>query len=261
MAKRDRNGVSSFSAPLAERLENYSDLTRRSVSNTSLRERLGNWPVYAAVAGSALATATGASANIIPGVYNGASVQPGASSKSSIKGLTFIEFGAAELNIKAISGSAGAFVQLGVSAFSPVQIFATAANQNAMNFAKSAAISSHAGPRTSNPLAVAAFFSGSPFGKFVAGVPGYVGLAIKTGGGQFDYGWVKLVFTNAISGLPQTLTALSFGVEETPGVAIKAGQTSDAVVSSTPEPGTMTLTLLATGAAAVIALRRRRLQG
>ena len=117
----------------------------------SLRSRIGNWPIYAAAAGSALAMATGASASIITGSYTGASVVqfgPNATAGgASIKGL-FLGFCASgpatancqnpvglfhntaagvvwdEVNIRA----SGFFPGVSASGVSPVKIFGATPN-------------------------------------------------------------------------------------------------------------------------------------
>jgi len=54
---------------LDSRLSGYSAGTKVAAAARRLRNRTGNWPVYAAAAGSALAMTTSASASIISGVY------------------------------------------------------------------------------------------------------------------------------------------------------------------------------------------------
>ena len=270
MAKRNQAMAGREGAQLDARLNEYSALARVSATAKSMRNQVGNWPIYAAAAGSALAMATSASANIIHGTYpsanqnpashasKNASVQPG---PSFIKGLTFISFGKDEINIGARSGvqptfSGGPpqpFAQLYLQGVDPVRIFFT--GSLAKNFGAGKRITGS----NSGPVAkvVASVATGHPYGNFSSGQPGYAGLKIKTAGGGLDFGWLKLEFTEQ-SGLPHLLTALAFGIEETPGAPILAGQTSDAV--ATPEPGSMGLAILAAGAAGVVALRRRRKQ-
>ena len=62
-------------SPLARRLSDYTAVTRVSAVAKTLYRRTGNWPIYAAATGSALAMATGASASIITsGIYPGSGV-------------------------------------------------------------------------------------------------------------------------------------------------------------------------------------------
>ncbi len=242
---------------LDSRLSGYSAGARVAAAARRLRSRTGNWPVYAAAAGSALAMTTSASASIISGVYTGTgpnggvSVQPTAGNGSSVKGLLFPP---GEINIKATAGST--FVALSVEGILPLKIFEGPLNsQYAKNFAAGANISAAAGILAASGARIAkAFFSGSSFGSFLAGQPGYVGFALDMGSGNIDYGWLKLEVTNS-SGVPQILEALGYGIETTANTAIKAGDTGPGPV---PEPGTMALGVLAAGAAGVVALRRRR---
>jgi hypothetical protein len=261
MAKRDQQMSAREDDRLHGQLTAYSAAVRISGAAGSLHRRFGNWPIYAAATGSALAMATGASASIITGSFNSPnSVTPkGSSVSSSIKGLIMGSAGR-ELNIKANSGVSanGPWAALSVQAESPVRVFVTSTNQeNVLNFAKGVKIAGNHG--ASQAKIVNAFFSGSDFGDFkTAGQPGYAGLAIAVGGGNFDYGWVKLEFTdNPETSRPYTLTALAFGIELTANKSIDAGQTTDA---STPEPGTMALSLLASGATGIMAWKRRRKQ-
>lgn len=258
---RSEKSVERRSA-LDSRLNGYSTGARVAAAARRLRSRTGNWPVYAAAAGSALAMTTSASASIISGVYTGTgpnggvSVRPQAGGASSVKGLLFPP---GEINIKAASGSSSGnpFVALSVEGIVPLKIFEGPLNsQYAKNFAAGANISAAAGILAASGARIAkAFFSGSSFGSFLAGQPGYVGFALDLGGGSIDYGWLKLEVTNGVSGMPQILEALGYGIETTSNTAIAAGDTGPGPV---PEPGTMALGVLAAGAAGVVALRRRR---
>lgn len=240
---------------LDARLADYATGAGLATAATTLRGRLGNWPIYAAAVGSALAMSTNASASIIEGTISGAIVSPTGVNKSSIKGLLFL----GEVNLKASSGvltssghPLGPFAALNVSGIGPTAfVFATNLQQQAINFAPGAVISAGAGSPDQNANIVAATFSHLKYGQFASGVPGYVGLAFSLGGGHFDYGWLEVEFQNGQNGAPQTLEALAFGVNTAQDQAIMAG---------TPEPGSMGLALLATGAFGVAALRRRKKQ-
>src|SRR5277367_1833326 len=56
-------------------LQAYADSVEASGALTGFRQRLGNWPVYAAAAGSALAFSTSATANTI--VFDGPGIDAG----------------------------------------------------------------------------------------------------------------------------------------------------------------------------------------
>ncbi|HEY4089142.1 MAG TPA: PEP-CTERM sorting domain-containing protein [Bryobacteraceae bacterium] len=247
---------------LDSRLSGYSAGAKVAAAARKLRSRTGNWPVYAAAAGSALAMTTSASASIISGVYpgtgphGGVSVRPQPGSASSVKGLLF---GLGEINIKAQSGSNnfGHFTNFSAEGILPLKIFeAGSYGQYAKNFAAGGHISAAAGVLAASGARIAkAVFSASSVGSFLPGAPGYVGFALDQGGGNINYGWLKLEFSFDPQTTQGVLEALGFGYETTAGKAIAAGDTGG---TATPEPGTMALGILAAGAAGVVALRRRR---
>jgi hypothetical protein len=226
--------------------------------------RAGNWPVYAAATGSALAMATGASASIlysgaqnvsVTAPLNGNAIQP-----LGLDGSGHV------LNLKAgaghsitTSGFSSRFGAVSVQAVNQVQIFVGSNTQLVKNFLSGQMISSFAGGLKANAEIVNKGFLNdmglSTFGGFQAGVPGFAGLAIQLGTGT-EYGWIRLEFVAGASGLPKTLTAIDWAIQQTPGIAIAAGQTTD--VAGTPEPGTMALALLASGAAGIMAWKRCR---
>jgi hypothetical protein len=251
MAKRKSRIAANEGAPLDARLSDYSAITRISGAAKTFCRRAGNWPIYAAATGSALSMATGASASIISGVYpgSGISVNPGGPTTQVglIPGLS--------VKLHALSFNGGATVELQLQA-SNEKIFFSKFSDMAKNFA----LGSPIGPvgNVGHTENVAAFFSGSKlYGNFTAGKPGFAGLSFGTVGGNTDYGWLKLQFTDK-AGAPYYLDALAFAIDTDPGQkpgTLVAGQTAES-----PEPGTMSLAILASGAAGVIALRRRRKQ-
>jgi hypothetical protein len=267
MAKPNQKTATRNGGQLDARLNDYSAVTRISAAAKSVRSRVGNWPIYAAAAGSALAMATSASASIITGTYSGNGPNGGASVQShnhasSIKGLflgishtttTFahghIKMVPDEINIIA---RGGAFATLSVSGVAPVvKIFEAATTSVARKFSAGSKIPGTAGVAGFN-VKIVASVSGI-FGDFASGQPGYVGFSVNVGGGNADYGWLKLEFTDNSDHVPQILEALAFGVDTNPNESFEAGEVA-------PEPGTMALSLLAAGAVGVGALRRRRRQ-
>lgn len=85
--------------------------------------------------------------------------------------------------------------------------------------------------------------TGADPGKFVLGMPGYIGFAMKTAPtAATQYGWIEIEIQNTGPG-----SILRWAYEDTPGTPLQAG--------AVPEPATTVLTL--TGSAA-LALRRRR---
>ncbi len=248
---------------LDSRLSGYSAGAKVAAAARRLRSRTGNWPVYAAAAGSALAMTTSASASIISGTYSGggpnggASVRPLASGASSIKGLVF---GLGEINIKAKSGVGyyGHYTNFSAEGILPLKIFETGSvGQYARNFAAGSHISSAAGVLAASGARIArAVFPSSSVGRFLPGAPGYLGFTLDQGAGNVHYGWLKLEFSLDPQTSRGVLEALAYGYETTAGARIDAGDRGS--TTATPEPGTMALGILAAGAAGVVALRRRR---
>ncbi len=242
---------------LDARLRKYSAMRAISIDVTSVRKRIGNWPIFAAAAGSALAMATSASASIITGTYIGGGPNGGFVVQTNIPNIH------QQLNILGYSGhllmNASQAGNLAVSAVA-MEIFtapffrssnASASASFARNFAGGSKISAGAGSRKSNALEVAFTSGGKYYSPFAAGQPGYLGFALNVGNSNFDYGWIKMdFFLNPQSKL--ALEAISFGLETNQNQSIAAGDTG------APEPGTMGLGILAAGAAGVMALRRRR---
>jgi len=189
-------------------------------------------------------------------VYNGGvSVRPLGGSVSSIKGL--LMGSGREVNIVANSGTVGgAFAALELLPVAGrINIFFTGAS-SARDFAfKSNIAGAHAAPQAE--IVKALFTASAPpvHGQFQSGEPGFAGLSISTAGHvNKEYGWIELVFTEQ-AGVPHDLQALAFGIDTNLNQTIEAGQIDGGFI---PEPGTMSLAILAAGALGVEALRRRR---
>lgn len=257
MAKQKHDELSQDDARLDRRLNDYSALARVTAAANSLCGRAGNWPIYAAAAGSALAMATNASASIIySGIIDASVTAPLAGTNQiqpiDVDGLSHFF----NLVVGASVSSAVAKGFASVEAVGPVRVFVnTASTQLAKRFASGNLISAGAGVQEDKRVVAERFSTSVGFGNFVSGVPGLAGIAIIGQGSlhnQTDYGWIRLVYTNnSTTGLPGTLEAIDWAIQ-TDGEAIGAGYV--------PEPGTMALGLLACGAAGIAALRRRRKQ-
>lgn len=258
MAEKDLRTGTREGNPLSERLRNYTAGTQISSRAKTPYRRAGNWPIYAAATGSALAMATGASASIISAVYpgSGVSVNPGGPTTQVglIPGLS-IKLHALSNGLPNVTSHTAA-LQLEVSL---ANIFFSGYSDQAKKFVLGSPIGTpgqalHVG-RTEN---IQRFFLGSASGNFESGKPAFAGLSFMTVGKNTDYAWIELEFTDK-GGFPYSLSALAFGIDTDPGQlpgSFAAGQTGP----SAPEPGTMSLAILALGAAGVVALRRRRKQ-
>ena len=210
-----------------------------------------NWFPYAAAVGSALAMATNAEADGI--VYSGIkNVNAVLNSPAGFISAP-IGVGAGPFLAVAAFGNAGTeLVELNV--ISSAGFFTQSGGLRKL--ASGAFISSGAGIFNFSDGVVAVHNnSDASFGNFSAGNSGFAGVDFKTGtvlDQKTYYGWVRLVYTGAP---PNSITAIDWAWETTPGMAIQAGQTVEQ--SGAPEPGTAALSLLALGAAGVLALRRR----
>jgi hypothetical protein len=93
---------------------------------------------------------------------------------------------------------------------------------------------------------------GSGTGHFGVGTQtGFVGFSTKNG----DLGWLRVKVETPVAGTkyPDSLEVIDGAYNDVAGQPITAGQTT-----STPEPGTAALGLLATGATGLLAWRKRR---
>jgi hypothetical protein len=224
---------------LKGRLEDYSSSARAGgATRATLRQHLGNWPIYAAATGSAMAMATSASADTII-AYAGPPLTinaPGFSNASTSVRIGIAPRFTIFVSHEPLRGYASAFIQLGSEL--------EAINGEPKNLAFGAAISDAAGPFSSTHRLLS---------NWLPNVPGFEGFRFETGLGQFDYGWAELKVGVDGSGFPDSVTLLGLAYDSVPGAAIAAGDSGP-----TPEPGTAGLMLLALGAAGVTLLRKRK---
>jgi hypothetical protein len=103
-------------------------------------------------------------------------------------------------------------------------------------------------PKTDTGGVLRRFRSGSRTGQWVTGQVGFAGVRISVGGGNYDYGWIRMEVQTDADGVPDILAVNDFAYQTTPNTAINAG--------AVPEPSTTTLMALAGAGAAF--LRRRR---
>lgn len=246
---------------LTEQLERYSSSARSRATLSTLRQRMGNWPLYAAVTGSALATATAASANSIIN-YTGS---PVTASFSGSRGSKYVgaKFGPGMSRVFSVTAKRDVFSGGKVGyAFAGYQLSKLTSsgllkNLSAGLLVSSAAKNWHAGGSDSTGSAMfgrRVLSQGPPgsYGNWKTGVPGFVGFRFSTATNhQVDYGWAEVEFNVDQNGLPNSVTLLALAYDSS-GAAIAAGDTG---ISSTPEPGTAGLMLLALGALGVTVLR------
>jgi hypothetical protein len=258
---------------------------RQSLAGISpfAKEKLANWQMYAAAAGSALAMASSVSAGTLTyGTLNvTASITPFATGTklNSVNRPVNINVGSrTQLKNFAIKG---ANVGIGVGSFRVPNTHSGSANvflhlsRNGVNglvtqagiLAKvaSGAKISHGNVKflsTDNAIGTRLGLGfeegnhGMVSGPFTPSRTGFAGFGVHTTGGNDYYGWIRLEFMDSPRG-PDEIEAIDYAINNVAGASINAGQ---GVPASAPEPSTSALALLAAGAAGVLALRRRKAQ-
>jgi hypothetical protein len=281
---------------LDNRLSAYFGMLRSSFLGDALRRTARNWQTYAAVTGSAMAMATNASAQVIySGPHRDVTAGPLAVS-SYVIGNSARNQGlraTAKVGLKTAGGNPlGVSFRIGVDQF-PSDLWVAYAGLNGdgkigflthttqhngttyhhvrkLPFGASIAKASPFNRSSGNlaterfslaargaPGSTTALFAGSKVlgkGGWWASRIGFAGFSFSTApGGIKDYGWIRLGYFVGPDGAANEIEAFdwAYGAAGTP---ITAGE----VPSSTPEPSTGALALLAAGAAGVAALRRRR---
>jgi hypothetical protein len=232
------------------------DIQLDAYSETCNKSAGRNWQAYAAATGAALAAATVAAAGIITGTG------------PIVAGPVTRGLGAFDANQNVNIGSGQIQLRVHYNAFNSSFFGSTTRHGNAAvqgygglkliglgsllkNFASGASIHNPVNPLSSVLLSGAKLVkvsSGFGTGNFNNGATGIAGFQLNNG----DLGWIKLKWASG-DAYPSTLTALSWAYNTTPGAAILAGDSG-----AVPEPGTASMALLATGAAGLLAWRRRR---
>jgi hypothetical protein len=274
MARRNQSKTARENTGLDARLSDYTLGLRASTTPGKSHGRAGNWPIYAAAASSALAMATNASASII---YFGqgdnyhnthtanlpvpqilASKYLASNGGNPFAGVLPLEQGGPQIGLFASASASFGEVGLRSGGTGKLHIFVSAQNGS---FAKKFGSGTLIGPAQSSAfraaVEIARFGStGGQLGNFSAGKTGFAGLAVTDGSHNVtEYGWIRLEVSNGQNGFPDELQLIDWAFD-TSGAPIAAGEEATA----TPEPGTMALGLLASGALGVAALRRRRLK-
>jgi hypothetical protein len=270
---RQPEGLNMQSQTIASRLEQdleaYS-VTSKSSAAACWRDRFGSWTIYAAATASALAGSTSASAGIIySGLLNDSvSLVP---NESGVRTQINIHAGPVDAAIRiyhsANSRGLGGFADIGFGYVGQGAV--SNVNASHPNFLKRFA----SGANISGGLGE--FHRGIDHDKLIQRAPGgtqdfgfwplksntgFVGVRFVTAGntrsgsgGGFDYGWLRLSF-QTFDGVPDEITLIDYAYNDVANASIQAGQET----SATPEPASAAMMLLATGAAGLLAMRRRR---
>jgi hypothetical protein len=257
-------------------LEAYSAAVDIAAPSGSRSDRLGSWPIYAAAAGSALALSTSAAAGIIYSGIQNFTVSVTASAPGYRFNSDYFTAGnfSAYPYLQAFHINAAPTIRIGGVGIAPyscgcsTQFFGGPYNGLVSNFPlKNLSFGRTIGTGLSNAttqLRSAGYlafkcqgsdlypcYGGSdldlqPWGP--SNVTGFAGFRTPSG----NFGWVRLLWSSS-AGFPNSITAIDWAVEDS-GAPIRAGQT----ISSVPEPGTMSMSLLAAGAAGILAWRKRK---
>jgi len=250
---------------LDKRLADYSATLRSSRLEETRKRRSGNWQVYAAVTGSALAMATNASAGTISIINSSLTGNVTAGPLPNISNLnhtspSFSEHKSQSIQLTNGKGSTiGVGFNIGVgqrSVDSGKRASAVLLGGSQVGFLHSskyaffvkdlasATKTNHTGvfQKGTNFVATQGDFSFAGVDPVITyGWPksatGFAAFSF-TYGGKPDYGWVQLRYTVGTNGLIDEIEAEGS--------------------SASREPSTFALALLAAGAAGVAALRRRR---
>jgi hypothetical protein len=242
---------------LSAQLDAYTASVRAN-RGAAWKERLAGWAPYAAAIGSGLAMASAADADVI---YSGPNKNVMASEFGTGHHTKFaaftgagVSFGlyARGVNYGDLKANSVKFAGAAVNELvAPAGFFVIRLGSGA-NISMAGAFGASRGieTRTATPS------GGGMVGNFPPPTTGFVGVSFKVAS-QTDYGWIRLKVTDggAGDGYPHKVTAVDWAYENDGG-AILAGQTQES--SAVPEPSTIALALLASGAAGVLAWRKRR---
>jgi hypothetical protein len=256
-----KSGGSHQKSALESRLGAWDDVASQAVTWTGRRS--GNWLLYTTAVGSALAMATDAGAQIIH--YGGT---PPAVTLNAGQGYTntapVFHVGTNRFNLAGADFTS--FGVVGLLAFGKVGMLVNSFNSGVRKLSSNAAISSRAG-RFAGSFHPVKLVNGSyQLGAFNVAQPGFAGIEFNTGAQptsatsnnptKIHYGWIELAYGGSPD--PTSITAIDWAYNSVAGQAIAAGEISEPVNTATPEPGTAALSLLAMGAAGVLAWRRNK---
>jgi hypothetical protein len=274
--------LSSDQATRKNRLNAYA-----SASKSVVRRRWNKWERYAAATGSALALTTGASASIIwSGLQNLTVSVPEVGSNFNHSSHKQVDIdGAGHLfnlnlnNHRFFSTSTETWTRpIGSSSISTFTTTYTSSNRQVVarlsggsagarvatsggipaKLTNGTAIGSNLSFNSGGALHSISTYNGSTWsntGAFARNDAGFVGVRFDRSG-ETHYGWIHFSFQDSNNdGWLDSITATDWAWENVADTSIAAGETSG---GSVPEPGSMSLSVLALGSAGVLALRRRR---
>jgi len=223
-----------ISVSLERLLTKYScDRGTSNAQKAAWNQKLGNWKLFAVAGGAAMAATTQADAGIVYEAFS--PVKTVSAGNQQTITVTF-----KSTNQKFRMAAAGGFLSLGQTAVA--QKFITAGGGLAKNLAYGDAI-------TGNSWRYASFrkSSGAAAGNFGSSQSGFVGFYNSI---MQAKGWIQVKVNSATS-----FSVLAYAYA-TNGDTITAGQTTP--TAAVPEPGTMAMGLLASGAAGLVALRKAK---
>jgi len=246
------------------RLSSYAAAVKSAAKSGDWHARLGRWPVYAAAAGAALASATSAEAGTIVSGFSGESIAitpftgAGHSYPTAYAVLQTAHryLGRLRLRldyVRALSGPVGNQVlALQATAFfedASGGLVATTGG-GLLNLFRTNASIGRTAPHFGSSAPAYRKGNTAVQGQFIRSEEGFAGFRLNDN----DYGWIRLEWKGNGSGYPDYLKAFDWAVN-TSGAFIQAGE------GAAPEPGTLPMALLALGAAGIAALRKRRRTG
>jgi hypothetical protein len=202
-------------------------------------KKSGSLGIYAAAAGSALAMSATADANII---YSGPQNITAHNSHKNIQfglesfsiGANFFSGGGFKFGTADVAAHVGAFISTGGTGDQLVPL------PQGFKISSNAAFGADLILFARQGLPIV-----QTSGLWVAGLTAFAGFHSGP-----EFGWIRLRYDDNAQGYPDTITAIDWAYN-TNG-PIDAGQTA------VPEPGSLSLLLLAAGATGILALRQRK---
>lgn len=223
----------------------------RAAKSAEWSAHLSRWPIYAAATGAVLAMATSADASIISGVAAKSLTisSPPGYTHNLVDTNVYFGYGRGRLVLGLFTESRG---RLGFAeAWGTGGPLVAESRGFLRDFNRGSAITSNLTFRPGFELHQQSNPSSAGRGPWPQSVAGYAGFRMPVSGG-FGVGWIKLEWTGPSTGYPTGLQATNWAFDTTPGQGILAGDTG------VPEPGTLPLSLLALGAAGILAWRKSR---